>query len=242
MKCFIKNVRLNFLINSFSIIIKTSSTIIETVKNIVLALKKVITATTDKKAPGPTTSFTLFHIFCALEYLSRETLGRNKLADKLGIGDGAIRTIINRLKSAELISTTKEGCVLTQSGQEVWRQFEQVFPKRSEMPKTEITPSEFNYGFMIRNHGDSIKSGIDQRDAAIIAGAKRAIVLIAKQSHLHVASVDQCIEKEYEDAAAEILKKIAPQNDKDVIIIAGAETPLKAKTGAFAAAWSLIDN
>ena len=27
-----------------------------------------------------------------------------------------------------------------------------------------------------------------------------------------------------------ILKKIAPQNSKDVIIIAGAETPLKTKT------------
>jgi hypothetical protein len=132
--------------------------------------------------------------------------------------------------------------VVTQDGQEVCRQFEQVFPKRSEIPKTEITPSEFNYGFMIKGHRDSIKSGIDQRDAAIIAGAKRAIVLIVKQGHLHVASVDQCTEAEYVDAAAEILKRIAPQNDKDVIIIAGAETLLKAKTRAFAAAWTLVDH
>jgi predicted transcriptional regulator len=212
------------------------------VEKMVLSLKKFITSTTDKKAPGPLTTFSLFHIFYALEHLSQRPLGRNKLADKLGVGDGAIRTIINRLKVAELISNTKEGCVLTQSGQEIWRQFEQVFPIRSEIPKTEITPSEFNYGFMIKNYGDSIKSGIDQRDAAIIAGAKRAIVLITKRGHLYVPSVDQCIEEEYVDAAAEILKRITPQNSKDVIIIAGAETPLKAKTGAFAAAWSLIDN
>ena len=211
-------------------------------KNIVLALKKLITATVDKKAPGPSTTFTLFHIFCALENLAQKPLGRNKLADKIGVGDGAVRTIINRLKVAELISNTKEGCVLTQGGQEVWRQFEQVFPKRTEIPKTEITPSEFNYGFMVKGCGDSIKSGIDQRDTAIIAGAKRAIVLIAKQGHLHVASVDQCIEKEYGKAALEILKRIASYDNKDVIIIAGAETPLKAKMGAFAAAWSLIDN
>jgi len=206
-----------------------------------ITLKKFIT-TTDKKAPGPSTTFTLFHIFCALECLAQGPFGRNKLADKLGVGDGAIRTIINRLKAAELISNTKEGCVLTRSGQEVWHQVEQVFPKRSEIPKTEITPSEFNYGFLIKDHGDSVKSGIDQRDAAIIAGAKRAIVLIVKQGHLHVASVDQCIEEKYTEAAAEILKRITPQNSKDVIIIAGAETPLKAKTGAFAAAWSLMDN
>jgi predicted transcriptional regulator len=207
-----------------------------------LALKKFITVTADKKAPGPPTTFTPFHIYCALEQLSQGSVGRNKLADKLCIGDGAIRTIINRLKNAELISSTKEGCMLTQSGQEIWCQFEQVFPIRSEIPKTEITPSEFNYGFMVKDCGDRIKSGIDQRDVAIIAGAKRAIVLVAKQGRLHVASVDQCIEEEYADAAAEIRKKIAPpQNSKDVVIIAGAETPLKAKTGAFAVAWSLID-
>ncbi|MCL1978376.1 MAG: hypothetical protein FWG55_09820 [Candidatus Bathyarchaeota archaeon] len=206
-----------------------------------LSLKKFITITADKKAPGPSTTFTPFHIYCALELLSLKPLGRNKLADKLCVGDGTIRTIINRLKDAELISNTKEGCILTQNGHEMWHQFEQVFPKRSEIPKTEITPSEFNYGFMVKDCGDKIKSGIDQRDAAIIAGAKRAIVLVADQGCLYVASVGKCIEKEYTTAAKEILKKISPQNNRDVIIIAGAETPLKAKTGAFAAAWSLLD-
>ncbi|MCL2642034.1 MAG: DUF4443 domain-containing protein [Candidatus Bathyarchaeota archaeon] len=206
-----------------------------------LTLKKLIISTADKKAPGPPTTFTSFHIYCALELLSQEQTGRNKLADKIGVGDGTIRTIINRLKTAELISNTKEGCTLTQKGQEVWQQFEQIFPQRTEIPKTEITPSEFNYGFIVKGQRDKIKSGIDQRDAAIIAGAKRAIVLIANQGSLHVASVDQCIDKEYTAATKEIRKKINPQNDKDIIIIAGAETPLKAKTGAFAAAWTLID-
>jgi predicted transcriptional regulator len=206
-----------------------------------LSLKKFISTIVDKKALGPSTTFTPFHIYCALEQLSQRPLGRNKLANRLGVGDGAIRTIINRLKVAELITNTKEGCMLTQSGHEMWCQFEHVFPKRSEIPKTEITPSEFNYGFLVKDYGDSIKSGIDQRDVAIIAGAKRAIVLVVKQGHLHVASVDQCIEEEYATAVEEILKKISPQNSKDVIIIAGAETLLKAKTGAFAAAWSLID-
>jgi hypothetical protein len=57
-----------------------------------------------------------------------------------------------------------------------------------------------------------------------------------------VASVEQCIEKEYTSSTSEIRKKLNPQNDKDVIIIAGAETLLKAKSGAFAAAWTLLDN
>lgn len=206
-----------------------------------LTLKKLIITTADKKAPGPSTSFTSFHIYCALELLSQEPLGRNKLAGKLHVGDGAVRTIISRLKEAELISNTKEGCMLTEKGQKIWQQFEQVFPKRAEIPKTELTTSEFNYGFLVKDCADKIKSGIDQRDAAIIAGAKRAIVLVANNGCLHVASVEQCIEQEYPDAAGQILKKVAPQNSNDVIIIAGAETLFKAKIGAFAAAWSLID-
>jgi predicted transcriptional regulator len=206
-----------------------------------LALKKFITTTTDKKAPGPSTTFTPFHIYSALELLSMEPLGRNKLADRLNVGDGAVRTIIGRLKDTGLISNTKEGCMLTAKGQEVWCQFEQVFPKRAEIPKTELTTSEFNYAFMVKNAGNKIKTGIDQRDAAIIAGARRAIVLVTIQGCLHVASVDKCIEQEYPDAASQILKKVAPQSNNDVIIIAGAETAFKAKIGAFAAAWSLLD-
>jgi len=53
-----------------------------------------------------------------------------------------------------------------------------VFSKRAEIPKTEITPSEFNYGFMIKDHRVRIKSGIDQRDVAIIAGAKELLHLL----------------------------------------------------------------
>jgi len=49
------------------------------------------------------------------------------------------------------------------------------------------------------------------------------------------------LEQEYPDAAGQILKKVAPQSSNDVIIIAGAETLFKAKIGAFAAAWSLLD-
>ncbi|MCL1965916.1 MAG: DUF4443 domain-containing protein [Candidatus Bathyarchaeota archaeon] len=206
----------------------------------VLSLKEFITTIADKKAAGPPTIFTPFHIYCTLEQLSQNPTGRNKLANKIGVGNGTIRTIITRLKETELILNTKKGCTLTPKGQETWQQFEQVFPQKTEIPKTELTTSEFNYAFRIKNQKDKIKSCIDQRDAAIIAGAKRAIVLITDQKGLHVASTDQYIEEEYKEASKEILKKITPQ-PKDVIIIAGAETPLKAKTGAFAAAWTLLD-
>lgn len=205
----------------------------------VASLKKFINEIAGKKAPGPSTSFTVFHIFYALELLSQKPLGRNKLAKKLSVGDGAVRTIIGRLRNAGLIETSKEGCSLTKKGLEVWGQFEEVFPRRVEIPKSELIESQFDYAFLVKNSGQKVHSGIDQRDAAIIAGARKALVIVARNGHLCIESVSNCIEKDYPEAASQILKELAPE-DNDVVIVSGADSALRAKRGAFAASWSLI--
>lgn len=203
------------------------------------SLKKFLTQIAGKKAPGPSTTFTIFHIFYSLELLSLTPLGRNKLAEKLNVGDGAVRTIIMRLRAAGLIEISKEGCRLTEKGLETWRQIEELFPKRIVIPRFELAPSEFNFAFLVKKSGQKVKSGIDQRDAAIIAGARKALVIVFKDKHLRIESVSECLEKQYPKAASMIFKELMPEDD-DVIIVAGAETALKAKRGAFAASWSLV--
>jgi predicted transcriptional regulator len=203
------------------------------------SLKKFMQQIAGKKAPGPSTSFTIFHVFYALELMAQKPLGRNKLAEKLNVGDGAVRTIISRLREADLIETSKEGCNLTKKGLEVWRQFEVIFPKRVEIPRSDLAESEFNFAFLMKNSGEKVGSGIDQRDAAIIAGARKALVIVSKNGHLCIESVSDAIEQQYPKAANVVLKELTPQ-DNDVIIIAGADSMLKAKRGAFAAGWSLI--
>ena len=98
---------------------------------------------------------------------------------------------------AGLIETSKEGCNLTKKGLEIWGQFEEIFPKRLEIPKSELAESEFNFAFLVKNSGQKVGSGIDQRDAAIIAGARKALVIVVKNGHLRIESVSDCIEKQY---------------------------------------------
>ncbi len=210
-----------------------------TVQNMAESLKKFMQQIAGKKAPGPSTTFTIFHVFYALELIAQNPLGRNKLAEKLNVGDGAVRTIISRLREAGLIETSKEGCNLTKKGLEIWRQFEEIFPKRVKIVKSELAESEFNFAFLVKNSGQKVESGIDQRDAAIIAGARKALVIVLKNGHLCIESVSDCMEKQYPIVARLILEELMPQ-DNDVIIIAGADSMLKAKRGAFAASWSLI--
>ncbi|MBN1244461.1 DUF4443 domain-containing protein [Candidatus Bathyarchaeota archaeon] len=203
--------------------------------------KRLIESLASPKGPGPSTTFSMFHIFYALELMAKKPIGRNKLAEKLNVGEGAIRTVISRLKDSGLIVTSKEGCILTDKGLRVWKNFEDTFPKRFEIGKTALTTSEYNYAFLVKNRGDRVKSGIDQRDAAIMGGARRALVIVSKNGRLIIESISNSIEKDFPEAANEILKDLKPE-DNDVIIIAGADNPLKAKRGAFAASWVLIGN
>jgi predicted transcriptional regulator len=203
--------------------------------------KKFIESLASPKGPGPSTTFSMFHIFYALELMAEKPIGRTKLAEKLNVGDGAIRTIVSRLKDAGLIVTSKEGCNLTDKGLSVWKNFAEVFPKRVVIEKTPLTTSEYNYAFLVKNRGHKVKSGIDQRDAAIMGGARRAVAIVSKNGHLVIESVSNSIEKDFPEAANKILKNLKPE-DNDVIIIAGADDPIKAKRGAFAASWVLLDN
>jgi predicted transcriptional regulator len=208
-------------------------------ENMAVSLKKFMQQVAGKKAPGPSTTFTIFHVFYALELMAKKPLGRNKLAEKLSVGDGAVRTIISRLREANLIETSKAGCNLTQKGNEICMQFKEIFPKQMDLAKSDLNQSDYNHAFLVKNCGEKVESGIDQRDAAIIAGARKALVIVYKKGHLYIESVSDNVEKQYPKAASQILEQMKPQ-DNDVIIIAGAESALKAKRGAFAASWSLI--
>lgn len=202
--------------------------------------KRFIEGLAHEKAAGPATSFSMFHIIYALELMAQKPIGRNKLAERLGVGEGAIRTIVHHLQDARLVETAKAGMSLTSKGEKTWCQYETLFPKRVEVEKNQLTHSAFNFAILAKGYGGKVKSGIEQRDAAIMGGAKRAIAIVCRGGHLVIDSISANIEKEYPDSARAILKGMAPE-ENDVIVIAGSdEDPLKAKRGAFAAAWVLL--
>ncbi len=205
------------------------------------AFKQFIEDVVSQKAPGPSTTFTVSHIFFALDLMAEKPIGRNKLARKLEVGEGTVRTIINRLKNYGMIETSKEGCNLTSKGFAVWKNFEELFPRRVELGETELTNAKYNYAFLVKNSGRKVKSGIEQRDAAIVAGAKQAAIMVSKEGHLTIESVSNRLEQQFPKAADQILNAIHPA-DNDVVVLVGADTMGKAKHGAFAASWTLIDS
>ena len=72
-----------------------------------------------------------------------------------------------------------------------------------------------------------------------MGGAKRALIIVVRNGSLIIDSVSNKVEEDFPEASKEILEKMDAK-DNDVIIIAGADDPLKAKRGAFAASWVLV--
>lgn len=134
--------------------------------------KKLLEKMAGKKAPGPSPSFSIFHILRALELIAKNTIGRSSLADELSVGEGVVRTIINRLKEAGLITTSRRGCNLTSKGVKVWEEYRNVFRRKVDLGESELTLADHNSAVLIKNRGGEAGSGMEQRDAAIMVGGR----------------------------------------------------------------------
>lgn len=201
--------------------------------------RKALEEIANQKRPGPSATFSVFHLAHALELIAEKEIGRSKLARRLGVGEGAIRTIIERLKEAGLVTVSREGCALTDKGMSLWKSYSSKL-RKIEIPKSDLTLGKFNCAILVRNAGARVKSGIEQRDAAVMMGAKNAITVMAKRGLLIIPSVSDDVAKDFPEATDELLKTLKPC-ENDVIVIAGDETLEKAEYGALAAAWTLLN-
>lgn len=203
--------------------------------------KQLLERIAREKAPGPSPTFSVLHVLHALELIAEREIGRGKLADKLKVGEGAARTIINRLKETGLISTSKVGCALTDKGLRLWNEYRLIFKKKVEIGKNELTLANYNFAILAKNCGHKIKSGMEQRDAALMAGAKGATTVLYKDGCLIIPAVSDDAVRDFPEASNQIIESLQPE-ENDVIVIGSADGLEKAEYGALAAAWTLIDN
>ncbi len=200
--------------------------------------KQVLEKLTHEKAAGPSPTFTTFHLLATLELIASKPVGRNRLAEALQVGDGVIRTIISRLKDAELIDTAKAGCSLTDKGTKLWKEYSSVI-RKTEIGKNELAFAAHNYAVLVENRGHEVKSGMEQRDAAIMMGTKSVTTMVFKNKHLIIPSVSNDVAKDFPEVAKQIIRLLNPQ-ENDAIIIGSADDGKKAEYGAVAAAWTLL--
>jgi predicted transcriptional regulator len=205
------------------------------------AFKQILEKITGEKAPGPSPTFSVFHMLRAIELIANKAIGRSKLAEELGVGEGATRTMINRLKDAGLITTSKLGCSLTSKGLKLWNEYRTVFRRKVGIGKSELTLADYNVAILVKNRGHKVKSGMEQRDAAIMVGAKGATTIMFKGERLVIPSVSDNMAKDFPKVANQMVRLLQPE-ENDVIVVGGADSLAKAEYGALAAAWTLVND
>ena len=184
-------------------------------------------------AIGPLPRFAEVHVSKALQLIAEKgPLGRKELADELGIGEGSMRTILNRLERQGLITSSRAGHSITPKGKRALRKkpFECV-----QIDAGELTVGDVDVAVLVRGAAHKVKRGIEQRDEAIKAGASGATVLIFRRGVFQFP--DRFLK--VENKISNMLIKTLKPREEDVVVIGTGDDALSAEAGARAAARTL---
>ena len=193
-------------------------------------------------SPGPSPAYTSVHVSRAILCIGDEgPIGRIELSRKLGVGEGSARTVIRHLAKARIIEIAKGGCVLTGHGLGLYKALRLKLSKPCTINARQLALDKWSVAVRVNDASRLVKTGIEQRDAAVRAGATGACTLIFRDGRLVMpVGVDRerTITKN-EVLFQEIQRALTPGNG-DAIAIVSAPTREMAEYCAVAAALTLI--
>ncbi len=211
-----------------------------------MALKKQIQAVLASDYKGPKVSYGEVEILKALIAIgsSKTNLGRARLGQLTGLGQGEVRTLIARLKNCRLISVDAKGCSLTETGRNEFISVSKSLPFSSLVESRPLGLGKYAWSIIVRGGEGKIRNGIEQRDASIRVGAGGALTVVYVSNKFMIPGVEKS-----EDADCEALgpsepwKTIRSQGkpkNRDVVIVSWADSSSIAENGAFAAALTIL--
>ena len=161
-----------------------------------------------------------------------------KLSKDLQLGEGEARTLVKHLKNEGLIDISKSGISVSVTGKKLLSSLRTVLSEQVELPSTSLTVGSFNVAVRVAGMKDSVKYGLEQRDAAIMAGAKGATTLVFTKKGLTMPGTGENLSK----SDSSILAALSKLNLKegDIIIIGSADEKIKAELGVKTAALELL--
>jgi predicted transcriptional regulator len=191
---------------------------------------------------GPAPVFSHLHIADALLAIGDEgPKGRILLSKQLGLGEGAIRTMIRRLTTAKIIATGQLGCRLTRRGELLYKRLRRKLSKVAAVEPGQLSLDKVSAAIAVRASSRLVKRGVEQRDAAVRAGATGACTLVYRNGTYLMPMANEDWKLNQEDSLGRDLNGLFAPRDKDVIIIASAPEKEIAEQGAMAAALTLVE-
>jgi len=185
---------------------------------------------------GPMFRFSDANIYWALHLLSDgRRIGRKKLSDMVGIGEGSMRRIIDTLKEWNFITVKQTGITITKAG----KTFLSQIPIRVvNIDLGDSTVGEHSQSILVLNVSEKVFNGMQQRDAGIKVGATGCTTVVIREGVLMIPP-DWNIDERSPELAYKI-RKDTGITQNDVIIVGSADEKILAIEAAINAAFELI--
>ncbi|MEM3715243.1 MAG: DUF4443 domain-containing protein [Nitrososphaeria archaeon] len=207
-----------------------------------MSIDNILRTALSSKAVGPKPSYASVHVIKCIELIrDLGPIGRLRLSKELKLGEGSMKTLLGKLKELGLIITERQGCALTNKGIEVGLWLKSKIPSRTYLGKTVLAIGDHAYALLIGSiDTKKLKTGLEQRDAALLVGALGASTLIVRNNQI-ILLPDLNVNEKYPNEAERLHVLLNP-HDGDIIIIGSGDNPLTAEFGALSAFITLIKN
>jgi hypothetical protein len=186
---------------------------------------RAVTNVVTRYAPSRALSFSEVHIFKTLQLMKeKRRVSRVLLCKELALGEGAIKTLVKHLKMNGLIETSNGGTKMTSKGNAICKGLNSSIPAETSLPNCSVALGKFNHAVLLKSLSYAVKSGIEQRDAAIRMDAIGATTLLFKDQRFVMPTniISDSLRKE--PAIRKLLiEKLNPEQD-DVIIIGSSDS------------------
>lgn len=210
-------------------------------KEVVHTYVKALATIASRYAPSRILSFDSVHVFKVLQLIeSKGHVSRNMLCKELSLGEGSVKTLVKHLKAQGIIESTKAGTTITPKGKRISEQFFSAIPAETILAKCSVALGKFNYAVLLKQYGFALKSGIEQRDAAIRMGAIGATSLLFKHNRFVMPGTNyDALTKEFNTARL-LLEKLKPEDGDAIVIGSDMEDESRAELAAKNAALTTI--
>ncbi len=180
--------------------------------------------------------FTDADAFLLLEMVSRNHgMSRRELSRSLGLGEGSVRTLVEKLKESDLLCVKQTGITIRPQGSEILRS---LGMRTVEISVGEYVMGDHQFGAIVNDSSEKVFNGIDQRNIVIRAGGEGCTTWINRDGRtIMLPDWDVDI---HDPSLSKTIRDNAKMGDGDVLIVAGGDTERVAMISAVTAALDLV--
>ncbi len=190
----------------------------------------------DIPAFGPMFRFSDANVYYSLYLLADgKRIGRKKLAELVGVGEGRMRRILEKFRDWNFVSIKQTGISITKAGLNF---LDQLPIRLIDVNLGDSVKGDFSQGVIVYGVSSKIVNGMQQRDAGIKAGAEGCTTIVIRDGKLMIPP-DWNMDEKTPELAYKIRKDSGITPD-DAIIVGSGASKIVAIEAALNAAFELI--